>query len=373
MKKIKVCHVASGFLRDDARIFIRQCGTLVNNGYDVTLLVNDGLDESFVDKIHIISHGYRPKGRLFDILFAKKYFIDKALSINADIYQLHGPELIPLGLKLKKLGKIIYYDAHEDLPRDILDKDSIPKLIRPILSILASLYLKLTLNKFDHIFTVTPHIVDRLRNFNKKVTLITNYPIVKNYTDLTLEEYLNRKNIICYTGTVYKYSNQENIISIINENDFLYYHIVGFIDEKFKEKLIYLSVSNSRISFIPKVSKFELNIILNSAIIGFVLYDYVRNLGFKTGSLGTNKLFEYMLAGLPIICTDFELWKEIIDKYNCGIYVQPNNKFELENAIKFLTCNKDKAFIMGQNGRNAILNEYNWKNEEIKYLKTFQI
>ena len=45
-------------------------------------------------------------------------------------------------------------------------------------------------------------------------------------------------------------------------------------------------------------------------------------MGYKKGTLGNNKIFEYMYYGLPIICTDFDLWKEIIDKYKCGIYVK---------------------------------------------------
>jgi glycosyltransferase involved in cell wall biosynthesis len=371
MYKKKVCHIASGFLRDDARIFIRQCCTLSDNGYEVTLLVNDGMKDETLNNVLICSHPYRSKGRLFDILFAKKYFYQKAIDINADIYQLHGPELIPLGLKLKKLHKTVFYDAHEDLPRDILDKASIPFFLRGILSFLVEFYLRFTLKKFDHTFSVTPHIVNNLKRATKNVTLITNYPIINSYNNFSIEEYLNRENIICYTGTVYKYSNQENMVSIVKSNPNITYSIVGFIGEKFKKELLKLNDNNSRIKFTPKVNKVELSNILNNAIIGFVVYDYVRNLGYKTGSLGTNKLFEYMLAGIPIICTDFDLWKAIVVKYNCGIIVKPNDEVDLNNAVEQLLNNKELAYKMGQNGRNAVLLEYNWGKEKNKYLEVF--
>jgi len=79
-----------------------------------------------------------------------------------------------------------------------------------------------------------------------------------------------------------------------------------------------------------------------------------------------------MEAGLPIICTDFDLWKEIIDKYNCGIYVQPNDIEGIKNAICYLINNKKEAYEMGQNGRKAVLLEYNWETQEKEYLKIFK-
>ena len=132
-----------------------------------------------------------------------------------------------------------------------------------------------------------------------------------------------------------------------------------------------LSYNNSRIKFTSKVNKVELLNILNNSAIGFVVYDYVRNLGYKTGSLGTNKLFEYMSAGIPIICTDFDLWKAIVNKHNCGICVKPNDEVGLYNAVEQLLNNKDLAYKMGQNGRNAVLTEYNWGKEKNKYLEVF--
>ena len=60
------------------------------------------------------------------------------------------------------------------------------------------------------------------------------------------------------------------------------------------------------------------------------------------------------------ICTDFEVWREIIKKYNCGICVTPTNKNEISGAISFLLKNPDIAKLMGQNGRRAVEETYNW-------------
>jgi len=78
-----------------------------------------------------------------------------------------------------------------------------------------------------------------------------------------------------------------------------------------------------------------------------------------------------MEAGLPVICTDFELWCEIIDRYKCGIYVKPGDLNDLTNAMRMILDDRVEAFKMGQNGRQAIIEKYNWDSEEKKYIELF--
>ena len=79
-----------------------------------------------------------------------------------------------------------------------------------------------------------------------------------------------------------------------------------------------------------------------------------------------------MLEGLPVICTDFELWKKlIIDKYKCGICVNPKSEKEISEAIIYLAENKEEAYEMGQRGRDAVLSEFNWESQAQKYINIF--
>ena len=77
------------------------------------------------------------------------------------------------------------------------------------------------------------------------------------------------------------------------------------------------------------------------------------------------------MAGLPVICTDFILWQKIIEDYQCGICVQPDNVDEIASAIQFLLDNPDVAKQMGENGRRAVAEKYNWGVEEKKLLKLY--
>ena len=365
----KVCHVTSGYLRDDARIFYRQCKSLKNNGYEVSILTNDGQKDERIEGINIYSTDYWPS-RIKVLLFAKNQFIKKLHEIDADIYQLHSPELLSIVKTLKNKNKIVIYDAHEDLPSHIKEKEWIPKFLRNIISKIFKIYMNYIFEILDEIISPCDHVIQKTKLI-KNSTRITNFPIIRSSKKISKNNFIERKNIICYTGTVYRYTNQQEILKALSNIRDIEYHIAGFIDEEFLNILSQLNSFN-KLNYYGKISKLELQKFYNKSLIGFVVYDYKLNLGYKLGSYGTNKIFEYMEAGLPIICTDYILWKEIIDKYDCGICVEPNNYKQIENAIKFLISNKEKAYEMGQNGRKAILNEYNWVSQEKLYLGIFK-
>ncbi|MCH1547895.1 MAG: glycosyltransferase family 4 protein [Flavobacteriaceae bacterium] len=368
---MKVCHIISGYYRIDARVFQRQCKSLQKDGYDVSILTNDGEPEDIIEGIVFYSCEKVYQSRIKTLLSATKQFYKKAKGIDADVYQLHSPELFSLGLKLKKLGKKVIYDAHEDLPRHIQEKEWLPKIIRKPLSIIVEWYMNYSLSKFDFIITPHSHVLLDLKNKVKNIELIANFPIVKESHNFTLEEYLKRENIICYTGTVYSYSNQELLGRIVSNFKDLKYNIAGYMDDNLLKKLKTM-ILKSKFKFHGRIPFNQLPIFYNQATIGYVLYDYKLNLGYKLGSYGTNKIFEYMEEGLPFICTDYTLWKDICNNYNCGIFIPPGDENKLKEALTFLITNKEQAYKMGQNGKKAVKDIFNWTSEERKYLKIFE-
>ena len=62
----------------------------------------------------------------------------------------------------------------------------------------------------------------------------------------------------------------------------------------------------------------------------------------------------------------------IIEKYNCGICVNPNDTEDIANAINFLINNPKESEKMGYNGRIAIENHFNWNLEELKLIKLYK-
>lgn len=366
----KVCHIISGYYRIDARVFQRQCKSLQKHGFEVSVLTNDGNPEEIIDGIKFYSCELTYNSRIKTMLNATKQFLQKAKEVDADVYQLHSPELFDLGLKLKKLGKIVVYDAHEDLPRHVQEKEWLPKFFRKPISFFVEMYMDYVLKRYDCIITPHSHVVESLKNKVNSIELIANFPLVKPLNNFSYEEYSNRNNVICYTGTVYPYSNQELLATVLNSIDDIKYDIAGFIDDYLLYELKKIDTKDV-ITFHGRIPWGELPLFYQKATIGYVLYDYKLNLGYKLGSYGTNKIFEYMEEGLPFICTDYILWKEICENYKCGLYVEPGNNIQLQNAINYLINNKLKAYKMGQNGKQAVKSVFNWNTQEVKYVNLF--
>ena len=86
----------------------------------------------------------------------------------------------------------------------------------------------------------------------------------------------------------------------------------------------------------------------------------------------STKIFEYMAIGLPVVTSNFKLYKDIIDKNYCGICVDPENPNEIAKAIEFILTNPKKAKEMGQNGNRLVKEKYNWTNEELKLINIYK-
>jgi glycosyltransferase involved in cell wall biosynthesis len=84
-----------------------------------------------------------------------------------------------------------------------------------------------------------------------------------------------------------------------------------------------------------------------------------------------NKMFEYMSAGIPVIASNFPLWNEIVLGGACGLTVNPDDSYSIAKAIDFFINNPAQAKIMGQNGRLAIQEKYNWEIESDKLFKFY--
>lgn len=357
---IRVCHVTSVHPWNDGRIFRKECTSLAKK-YDV-FLIAPNVEEKVVNNVHIKGVELSPSrirriGQLSRVLKVMK-------SIDADIYHLHDPELISIGVKLKKKGKIIVYDSHEDTPADIALKPYLPKWFRDSLSKVYALYERNVLKRYDALVTVTPSIVERLKNINRNTIQVTNYPL---YQDLSQGRTFN--NNICFAGGVSASWMHGNIIDSLSKID-VQYQIAGPAK---KDYINHLSQRNNwgKVKYHGVIDHSKVIDLYHQSIAGMALYDYNGYLGTE-GTLGNTKIFEIMQAGIPFIATDFRLWKEIVDKYKCGICVNPRNVVDIENAIKYLLENPEEAQRMGDNGISAFKKEFNWNTQESLLFDLYQ-
>lgn len=352
---MKVCHMTSVHSSLDDRIFYKECVSLAAAGYD-TYLVAPG--RSFVEKsVKVVGVGSYKVNRIQRMFVLSRIVYKKALEIDADIYHFHDPELLPYGIKLKRKGKKVIFDSHEDVPSQILAKEWIPLSIRKSISFLFKQYQKKVSRKIDCIVTATPYIANIFKAYGANAVAVRNFPILEEI-DVDNSDYLERENIICYAGGL---TEQRGIRELIKISSILPLQLLlaGDIDAQYKEQL-FESENMKNVVFEGVLNRTEIKKLYKKSKIGMALLHPTPN---HINALAI-KLFEYMGAGLPIICSNFSLWKEIIEKGKCGICVAPLNLEEIAVKVRYLLENPKIAKQMGENGKALVHKYYNWESEK---------
>lgn len=360
-----IAHLTSVHSRYDARIFVKECSSLAKK-YQVSLIVADGEGDENINSVNILDVG-KSQGRLNRILKARKAIFEKAKILDADIYHLHDPELIPIGLKLKKHGKKVIFDAHEDFPKQILTKHYLPVPVRKIISTCAEIGERILCRKFDGIVGATPFISHKFSKINHNVVNINNYPKIEELQIIDMPQHVSGQ--VCYIGGI---SVERGIKEVVTALTLTRNNVSLALAGKFHSAQLEQDIQNEigwkKTNFIGFVGRKEIQELLSTTQIGLVtLYPTVSYLD----SLPV-KLFEYMCAGIPVIASEFPLWSEIVLKHNCGLCVDPQNPNEIAQAIDYLIDNPEIAAEMGRNGLKAVQAKFNWANEEVKLLKFYE-
>jgi len=108
--------------------------------------------------------------------------------------------------------------------------------------------------------------------------------------------------------------------------------------------------------------------ILRECHIGFSLLAPIKN---HIASLPT-KIFEYMLFGLPVIVSDFEIYNNYIIQNDTGITVDYSDSQKSSKMIINMIRDVNHLYIMSENGRNSVQNKWNWNSEEKKLLNLYE-
>lgn len=363
---IKVCHMTSAHNSDDTRIFQKECVSLAKFNYDVTLVAPGKSREE--KGVHVIGVGKKPTSRLKRMREMTKKVYDTALKVDADLYHLHDPELLPYAIKLKNKGKTVLFDSHEDYASTVAIKSYIPKLFRNSVQKLYSNYEKKVFSKIDGVIACYHWTKKRVEKDGTRACMVFNYPIISSEFQ-HISDYQTKA--ISYAGGISSQWCHQEIIDALDEVKNAKYVLAGNINSEYGQKLR-TSPGWKYVDYcglVPFHNVFKC--VYDRSSIGIALLDYIPQCKGKIGNLSNTKLFEYMYAGLPVICTDFVLWKEIIDEYKCGICVNPHNIEEIKKAIDYLIHNPKEAEFMGKNGIKAVEEKYNWLVEEKKLLKFY--
>lgn len=363
----KVCILTTVHQPFDTRIFHKQAKTLVKAGYEVILIAQHERNE-VVEGVRIVPLS-KPQNRALRMLLLSWQAFCLASHEKASVYHFHDPELIPVGILLKLRGKRVIYDVHEDVPKQILSKEWIPRPLRKLVAGMAWTFEKVASWIFDAVIAAVPAIARRFPKY--KTVVVQNFPILGELVTPEALPYRGRPAKIIYVGGITAIRGINEMVkamSLLPEDLNARLVLVGeFTPPSLKEEVESMP-GWERIDFLGWQDRTSVARLLGEARVGLVLFHPVPN---HTKSQ-PNKLFEYMSAGIPVVASDFPLWREIVEGAGCGILVNPLDPKAIAEAIRYLLTNPEEAEKMGRRGQEAVYKKYNWDAEKEKLLLLYE-
>ncbi len=363
-----ICHLASNHEGLDTRIALKECVSLASAGYDTHLVITASAADvakaaASGVKVHPLPQSPERFARMIKHAW-RCYRI--ASSVGASVYHFHDPELIPYGMLFRLRGRHVIYDVHEDYPRDILDKYWLPKWLRKPVSGAVGALEYLGARWFFGVVAATPLIARRFRRMTSTAVNINNYPWPAEL--LPPEVSQARESQVCYVGNITRIRGLRAIIDALPLVPQVTFVLCGQFSEPGFEAELRAQSGWRQVRFLGKVDRERARQVMAQSIAGLVTFLPVRS----HLDAQPNKLFEYMSAELPVIASDFPLWREIVGGTGAGICVDPQSPEAIAGAIHMLLDDRAGAERMGRAGRQAVLRTYNWPSEAEKLVQFYQ-
>jgi glycosyltransferase involved in cell wall biosynthesis len=362
---IRVIHLSSGHDAEDIRIFWKECQSLARAGYDVTFVV-PGHRNVRRQGVQIVPVKRRA-GRLGRVL-ATFEIIVAALRRNGLVYHFHDPELIPAGLLLRALGKRVIYDVHEDLPRDLLFKEWIPRGLRRSASLVAGL-AEWVAGRTLCVVAATPMIAQRFPR--KRAVLVQNFALKSEFAvddDVPRRE----RSGVAYVGGITAVRCAVEMVEAIAKLERfpdVRLVIAGPADPPSLLEELSALPGWSRVDYRGRQDRAGVRRLLAESRVGLVLF---HPLHYVQSRPQPSKLYEYMAAGMAVIVADFPHFREIVEGNRCGLCVPPDDVAAITSAIEWMFDHPAEAKEMGKRGHELVMRSLNWEHEEQELLRFYE-
>jgi len=363
----RICIITTAHNALDERVFYKQALSLAQAGFEVSMIANwaAAKDSGPVKKLSLPVFN----GKVNRILRGSVCAFWLALKEKAAVYHFHDPELLPLGLVLKCLGKRVIYDVHEDYSQKIHSR-GLPPFVGKVGSRCFCLFEALCAASFDHIIVADSHVATLFPA--AKTTLIANYPpldFVKQGA-LTQAHDASAPFRLVYVGGISLIRGIGKILDALEllRDRPIEFHLAGPISDA---GLLAQLKRHPQVFYHGVLPWEKVNELLVQADVGMVLFQPVPAFQYYPGE-NIIKLWEYLGLGLPVIISDFPKLKMLIETMEVGIAVDPTRPVAIAAAIRQLRDKPELRRKLGDNGRATVLKEHNWGNEAAKLVAVYQ-
>jgi len=366
---LKVCILAPVHGWDDTRVYQKEACTLVEAGYEVTLIAQ--APRASVERGVRIRPAPRAGSRLQRFL-KLPLVLASALHLRADIYHLHNPDTLPLALLLKLFGKRVIYDTHEDFAQRLLIRAWIPASLRSIAAGFIAMGEALVARIVDATVVTQENVGKRL---GRRATLIGNPPVTRGPLIDTAHARAPRiergaELRLIYAGGIDQARGLDVMIESLARLESLGISarlwLVGSGDEaEIRDAL--QRPGGRHVDYLGKVEQAEAFAYMLRADIGLAT---ILNVG-DHAQTSANKLYEYVVFGLPVVASDFPKWRSTLEPSAAVAFVSPSDPDAIASAVKAIAVLPDRGKGQIEHVRQHLCSHYTWESESLKLLQLY--
>lgn len=356
---LAVAHVSTVHPRGDTRITVKELRTLAAARLGaVCLCVQDGLGDEAPEDCSVIDMGPRPASRAGRWIVGSYRVWRTMVRLRPRVVHFHDPELIVVGILLRLRGFKVIYDVHENVPQQIMQKSWLPRVVRLPMAICAKGLEWLGSAVFDGMVVATPPISKRFPP--GKTVVVQNFPRAEELLPVDPVPMRDREALAVYVGGLSEIRGARGMVDALARVP-SHYGLTLSLAGTFSSQALRLQLSQapgwSRVQEAGWLDRGAVARLMGRARMGLVVLHAVPNYVESQPV----KLFEYMSAGLPVIASDFPIWREFAA--DCSIFVDPLEPQALADAMVWILDHPDEAERLGRKGRELVEKRYNWAKE----------
>ena len=369
---IRICMLTSDHSAFDGRIFHKEAVSL-RRRYAQVWVMAPGEGGAVVKQGVEVLPLRRPKGAL-GVLRMLLEMTRRGSRLQADVYHCHELEsLWVAGRIAARGGAKLVYDAHEFYADRFAER--LPVWMRPPARFALNVGERVLCRNADHVVTVSEELAAKFGGWGHRVAVVENLALeVGSPEGSPPIQRGNEETIGIYVGGLYRERGILEIVKAIsiarsrgvNVKLLLIGPSFGGFADEVRRRAAGLGIERF-VELVGRVPFDEVFGYLRQADFGLVTdYPEPRNLNSVCV-----KLFEYMQAGLPVVANDLPAMARIIREAQCGLLTSSVRPNDIAEAIVRLLSDDGSMRKMGQNGRGAFLDKYQWKLAEERLLGTY--
>jgi glycosyltransferase involved in cell wall biosynthesis len=362
---VRVAHVTTVHTPFDTRIFHKECRSLVEAGLEVFLVVSRDEEAEDVDGVHVVPLGRAPRGKVARMLRQPWRALRVVRSLRPDVVHLHDPELLVLAPLLQRRSAVIW-DSHEDLPAQVRGKEWIPGAIRRLVAGLITVVERVLVHWVDSVVSAEPAGAARFRA--RPVHLVQNFPLERELTR-PLTPWRHRTGGPLYLGSI---TRSRGAVEMAEAMAFVAtpvtLDLAGPVSSAGLMEELEGLARTSRVRLHGKVERPKAMELLGEARVGLVLLQPTDQYASATQPV---KLFEYLAAGVPFVCSDFPAVRALVGE-EAGCFVDPTDRRAIAAAIDAILEDVVRAEEMSTRGRRLALERFSWDGELPKLLEAYR-